>query len=77
MQTTPTVPSSFGIGNILGLVFVLFGVFLILASFNKSLPFNLGDLRPILEYGAAIGSIFGGLSMLFKKKETVSNIKIK
>ncbi|MFH0868240.1 MAG: hypothetical protein V1831_02920 [Candidatus Woesearchaeota archaeon] len=60
--------SSFGLGNILGLIFVLAGVLLIL-SLTGNLPIDLGNSQTILQYGAALGSILGGLSMIFRKKE--------
>ena len=66
--------SGFGLGNIIGLIFVLVGILLIL-SLIDNLPIDLGNFKGILQYGAALGSILGGLSMLFKKKETISNIK--
>ena len=65
---------SFGLGNILGLIFVLMAILLFLSLINK-MPIDLGNLKVILQYGAAIGSILGGLSMLFKKKEITSSIK--
>jgi hypothetical protein len=60
--------SDFGVGNILGLIFLLIGILLILALTDFNLPINLGGIEIILSYGAALGSILGGLSMLFKKK---------
>lgn len=73
----PKQSSSFGLGNILGLIFVLIGIVLVLALSGYNLPVDLGNAKTALEYGAAIGSILGGLSMLFKKKETVPQIRIK
>ena len=73
----PKQSSSFGIGNILGLVFVLAGILLVLILVGYKLPIDLGNAKTALEYGAALGSILGGLSMLFKKKESVSQIKLK
>ena len=64
--------SSFGIGNILGLLFVLIGILLVLNLIGYELPIDLGNVNIILQYGAALGSILGGISMLFKKKETIS-----
>ena len=64
--------SSFGIANILGLIFVLMGILLILIIIEIDLPVDLGSMETILKYGAAIGSILGGLSMLFKKHDSVS-----
>tara|TARA_Y100000310_G_C20076097_1_gene531644 strand:- start:47 stop:271 length:225 start_codon:yes stop_codon:yes gene_type:complete len=68
--------SGFGIGNILGLLFILMGSLLVLTLLNFNLPI-LGNISIILQYGAALGSILGGVSMLFKKKESVPEIKIK
>jgi len=67
--------SSFGIGNILGIIFVLIGILLVLSLQNFNLPVDLGNFDIILQYGAALGSILGGLSLLFKKKESVQEIK--
>jgi len=69
--------SSFGVGNILGLIFVLIGVLLVLVVIDFNLPIDLGNFKTILEYGAALGSILGGLAMLFKKHESVAEIKTK
>ena len=70
-KTTPDLGSgsSFGLGNILGLIFVLMGVLLILILTGFDLPIDLGNFETILQYGAALGSILGGLAMLFRKKE--------
>lgn len=63
----------FGLGNILGLIFVLMGILLVLNLMNFNLPvISLDSVNIILQYGAAAGSILGGLSMLFKKKENAS-----
>ena len=72
---SPVSGRSFGLGNILGLIFVLIGILLILALIGFDLPIDLGNLNIVLQYGAALGSILGGLSMLFKKKEITSSIK--
>jgi len=64
--------SSFGIANILGLIFVLMGILLILILIDIELPVDLSRMETILKYGAALGSILGGLSMLFKKHDSVS-----
>lgn len=69
-----TAKSGFALGNIFGLIFLLIGVLLVLSLLNFNLP--LGNFKTILQYGAALGSILGGLSMLFKKRETAS-LKIK
>ncbi|MAE43092.1 hypothetical protein CMO93_04925 [Candidatus Woesearchaeota archaeon] len=68
----PKASSGFGIGNILGLIFVLIGVLLVLNLMNFNLPVNLDNAQVVLQYGTALGSILGGLSMLFKKKETAA-----
>ena len=69
--------SSFGIGTIMGFLFLLIGILLILSLLNFNLPIKLENFNTILQYGAAIGSILGGLSMLFKKKESISTINLK
>ena len=73
----PKASSGFGLGNILGLIFVLMGILLVLNLIGYNLPIDLGNVNIVLQYGAALGSILGGLSMLFKKKETVSQIQVK
>ena len=73
----PKAKSGFGLGNILGLIFVLIGILLFLSLINFNLPVDLKNFNVVLQYGAAIGSILGGLSMLFKRRETVPNIKIR
>lgn len=50
---------------------------MVLALVGYKLPVDIGNAKTALEYGAALGSILGGLSMLFKKKETVPQIRIK
>ena len=67
----------FGIGNILGLIFLIIGILLIAVLTGIKLPIDLSGTENILEYGAAIGSILGGLIMLFKKHESVPEIKTK
>ena len=69
--------SGFGIGNILGLIFLLIGIILIISLQNFDLPIDLGNFNIILQYGAALGSILGGLSMFSKKQESVPEIKTK
>jgi len=59
--------SGFGAGHILGLVFVLLGILLALTLIGYKLPFEIANSSFIFQWGAAIGSILGGLSMLFKK----------
>ena len=69
--------SGFGIGNILGLIFLIIGILLIAVLTEINLPINLSGIEGILEYGAAIGSILVGIKMLFKKHESVPEIKMK
>ena len=69
--------SSFGLRNILGLTFVLMGILLALNLLDFSLPIDLNDFSIVLQYGASLGSILGGLSMLFKKREITPEIKTK
>ncbi len=76
-KTNLSPESGFGLGSILGIIFILIGILLILSLMNFNLPIDLAGFEAILQYGAAIGSIFGGLSMLFKKKETISAVKVK
>lgn len=70
----------FGIGNILGLIFLIIGILLIVILLEIDLPIDLSGIETILEYGAAIGSILYGLVMLFRKHEkheSVPEIKMK
>ena len=69
--------SGFGILNILGLIFLITGILLIVVLTEIDLPVDLSGTENILEYGAAIGSILGGLIMLFKKHESVPEIRTK
>ena len=62
-----TGSGGFGLGHILGLVFVLLGALLALTLIGYNLPFEIANSSFIFQWGAAIGSILGGLSMLFKK----------
>tara|TARA_Y100000310_G_scaffold112450_1_gene110932 strand:- start:6232 stop:6456 length:225 start_codon:yes stop_codon:yes gene_type:complete len=68
LSSKPGSTSGFGIGNIIGLVFVLIGILLVLVVIDLGLPIDLGGFETILEYGAALGSIIGGAFMLFHKK---------
>ena len=68
--------SGFGVGNILGIIFLFVGVLLILSLMNYNLPMVQGNSQ-ILQYGAAIGSILGGISMTFKKKEAISHVQMR
>ena len=63
--------SIFSIANILGLIFVLMGILLLLILIDIDLPVDISRMETILKYGAALGSILGGLSMLFKKHDSV------
>lgn len=72
IPATPNIPpmktgGGFGAGHILGLVFVLLGVLFALTLIGYELPIDIGNSEIIFQWGAAIGSILGGLSMLFKK----------
>ena len=69
--------SGFGISNILGLIFLIIGILLITVLIKIDLPIDLSSMETILKYGAAIGSILGGIAMLFKKHQSVPEIKIK
>ena len=71
----PKSVAGFGLGNILGLIFVLIGILLVLNLQNFNLPIDLGNFNIILQYGAAAGSILGGISMLFKKRESTPQIE--
>jgi len=62
--------SGFGLANLLGLIFVLIGVLFLLLLSGIKLPINLESFESYLRYGAAIASIIGGISMLFRSKET-------
>lgn len=61
--------SGFGISNLLGLIFVLIGVLFLLLLSGIELPINLESFESYLQYGVAIASIIGGISMLFRSKE--------
>ena len=67
---------SFGLGKLIGLIFILIGALLILSLLGINLPISLKSFSAILQYGAAIGSVLGGLTLIFKKTET-SPVKIK
>lgn len=67
--------SRFGIVNILGLIFVLIGILLLLILIEIKMPVDISNMETILEYGAAAGSVLGGLIMLFKKHGSVPEIK--
>ena len=65
----PQQKSGFNFGLIVGIIFILIGIVLFLSLINVRLPVNLKGAETVLQYGAAIGSILGGFSMLFKQKE--------
>ena len=67
--------SGFGIGNILGLIFLIIGILLIVVLTEIDLPMDLSGIEGMLEYGAAIGSILVGIKMLFRKHESIPKIK--
>ena len=67
--------SGFGIGNILGLIFLIIGILLIVVLIKIDLPIDLSGIETILEYGAAVGSVLGGIAMLFKKHEHIPKIE--
>ena len=64
----PTQRSGFSFSLLLGLTFILIGIILFLNLLNVNLPLNLKNAEKLLQYGAVLGSILGGLSMLFKQK---------
>ena len=69
--------SGFGIANILGLISLITGILLIVVLTEIDLPIDLSGIEIILEYGAAIGSILGGIAMLFRKHGSVPEMRIK
>ena len=71
------IPSSgpgFGLGNILGIIFLLIGILLVINLTGLG-PIDLSGFSTVLQYGAALGSILGGIAMLFKKNETIPKIR--
>lgn len=66
----PVQKNNFNFGLILGLIFILVGIIFFLSLLNVNLPLNLKNAETLLQYGAAIGSILGGFSMLFKQRQT-------
>jgi len=75
ISSKPGSESGFGIGKIVGLIFILMGFLLILILIDLNLPLKLGAFETILEFGAAIGSIIGGISMMFHKKDKLGDLK--
>ena len=66
----PVQKNNFNFRLILGLIFILVGIIFFLSLLNVNLPLNLKNAETLLQYGAAIGSILGGFSMLFKQRQT-------
>ena len=66
----PVQKRGFDFSLILGLIFILVGITFFLSLLNVNLPLNLKNAETLLQYGAAIGSILGGFSMLFKQRQT-------
>lgn len=59
--------NGFSIRFFLGVIFILFGILVVLDLFN--VKFIENDLIiQILKYGTALGSIIGGFFMLFRRK---------
>ncbi|MBS3130926.1 hypothetical protein J4212_00695 [Candidatus Woesearchaeota archaeon] len=73
----PKIPgqSGFSITTILGLLFVFIGVMLFVSLLGK-LPQNMSNITQPLEWGAAAGSLLGGVSMLFKKNQKPAQIRL-
>ena len=65
----PRQRSEFNFSLILGVIFILIGIILLLDLLNVNLPLNLKNAEKVLQYGAALGSILGGFSMLFKQRQ--------
>ncbi|MBS3102667.1 hypothetical protein J4458_04455 [Candidatus Woesearchaeota archaeon] len=72
MKAMPILPkqrSGFNFSLILGLIFILVGIVFLLSLLNVNMPLNLKNAGKALQYGAAIGSILGGFSMLLKQRQ--------
>ncbi len=65
----------FSIRMILGFIFIFFGILVFLELFNINFIKDAPIITNTLKYGTALGSLIGGLFMLFRKKET-ADIKI-
>ena len=59
---------------IFAIVFILFGILVFTELFELGLIRGNDVIINILKYGTALGSLIGGFSMLFRKKE-ISDIK--
>lgn len=67
----------FSIRIILSFIFIFFGILVFLGLFNINFIKNTPIITNTLKYGTALGSLIGGLFMLFRKKETTTpDIKI-
>ena len=68
--------SSFGASNLFGLAFLLMGILAMVVILEIKLPVNLDKAKTAIFIAAALGSILGGFSMLFKKSESHAAPKI-
>ena len=59
---------------ILGVIFIFFGILVMIEMFNINFLRDEAIIGDSLKYGTALGSIIGGFFMLFRKKYTISNI---
>jgi len=60
---------------IFAIIFIFFGIIVFLELFNINFIKDTPMITNTLKYGTALGSLIGGLFMLFRKKETASDIK--
>lgn len=60
---------------IFAIIFIFFGIIVFLELFNMNFIKNEPIINT-LKYGTALGSLIGGLFMLFRKKETASDINV-
>jgi hypothetical protein len=67
---------SLSFSRILGLIFTIMGILLALSLLNYKFPISLKNISIPLQFGAAIGSFFGGLLMLFKRNQE-RDLKVK
>jgi hypothetical protein len=74
----PKTPASrgFSMRIILGFIFIFFGIVVLLELFNIKFIKDVPLIINTLKYGTALGSLIGGLFMLFRKKETSPEIKL-
>jgi hypothetical protein len=63
----------FSIRIILGFIFIFFGIIVLLELFKINFIKDSPIIINTLKYGTALGSLIGGLFMLFRKKETPSS----